>query len=72
MPRNNVMAVGRNYHDHAKEFSASGFDASEKKMIPDHPIIFTKALSSVVGPGDAIDTSMDPPAPATTRASWGW
>ena len=60
MPRNNVMAVGRNYHDHAKEFSASGFDASEKKMIPDHPIIFTKALSSVVGPGDAIDTSMDP------------
>ena len=60
MPRNNVMAVGRNYHDHAKEFSASGFDASEKKMIPDHPIIFTKALSSIVGPGDAIDTSMDP------------
>ena len=60
MPRNNVMAVGRNYHDHAKEFSASGFDASEKKMIPDHPIIFTKALSSIVAPGDAIDTSMDP------------
>lgn len=60
MPRNNVMAVGRNYHEHAKEFSASGFDASERKMIPDHPIIFTKALSSIVGPGDAIDTSMDP------------
>ena len=60
IPRNNVMAVGRNYHEHAKEFSASGFDASEKKMIPDHPIIFTKAQSSIVGPGDAIDTSMDP------------
>ena len=60
MPRNNVMAVGRNYHEHAREFSASGFDASEKKMIPDHPIIFTKALSSIVGPGDSIDVSMDP------------
>lgn len=59
-PRNNVMAVGRNYRAHAKEFSDSGFDASEKKMIPDHPIIFTKATSSIVGPGDAIDTSNDP------------
>lgn len=59
-PRNNVMAVGRNYHEHAKEFSDSGFDASEKKMIPDHPIIFTKALSSIIGPGDSIDTSSDP------------
>lgn len=59
-PRNNVMAVGRNYRAHAKEFSDSGFDASEKKMIPDHPIIFTKANSSIVGPGDAIDTSNDP------------
>ncbi len=59
-PRNNVMAVGRNYHAHAKEFSASGFDTSEKKMIPDHPIIFTKALSSIIGPDEAIDTAMDP------------
>ena len=29
-PRKNVIAVGRNYQDHAKEFSDSGFDASEK------------------------------------------
>jgi 2-keto-4-pentenoate hydratase/2-oxohepta-3-ene-1,7-dioic acid hydratase in catechol pathway len=59
-PANNVMAVGRNYHEHAKEFTESGFDASEKKMIPDHPIIFTKALSSIVGPGDAIVAANDP------------
>jgi len=59
-PRNNVMAVGRNYHEHAKEFTDSGFDASEKKMIPDHPIIFTKALSSIIGPGDAIVAANDP------------
>ncbi len=71
MPRNNVMAVGRNYHDHAKEFSASGFDASEKKMIPDHPIIFTKALSSIVGPGDAIDVSMDPSGTADYEGELG-
>jgi 2-keto-4-pentenoate hydratase/2-oxohepta-3-ene-1,7-dioic acid hydratase in catechol pathway len=59
-PHNNVMAVGRNYHEHAKEFTESGFDASEKKMIPDHPIIFTKALSSIIGPGDAIVAGNDP------------
>lgn len=59
-PGNNVMAVGRNYHEHAKEFSDSGYDASEVKMIPDHPIIFTKANSSIIGPGDAIDVSNDP------------
>ena len=46
--RKNVMAVGRNYRDHAKEFSDSGFDASEKQMIPDAPVIFTKAPTSVV------------------------
>jgi 2-keto-4-pentenoate hydratase/2-oxohepta-3-ene-1,7-dioic acid hydratase in catechol pathway len=59
-PANNVMAVGRNYHEHAREVTESGFDASEKKMIPDHPIMFTKALSSIVGPGDAIVAANDP------------
>ena len=59
-PPKNVMAVGRNYLDHAKEFSDSGFDASEVQMIPDNPIIFTKASSSIVGPDVAIDTANDP------------
>lgn len=59
-PRNNIMAVGRNYFDHAQEFSDSGFDASEVKVIPDFPIIFTKALSSIIGTEDAIDISNDP------------
>ena len=59
-PRNNVMAVGRNYHEHALEFTDSGFDASEKEMIPDHPIIFTKAVSSIIGPDVAIELAHDP------------
>jgi len=60
LPRKDVMAVGRNYRDHAAEFSASGFDASEKQVIPDHPVIFTKATSSVVGPDDPIVLANDP------------
>ena len=59
-PRKNVIAVGRNYRDHAAEFSASGFDASERQVIPDHPVIFTKATTSVIGPDDAIVLANDP------------
>jgi 2-keto-4-pentenoate hydratase/2-oxohepta-3-ene-1,7-dioic acid hydratase in catechol pathway len=58
--RKDVIAVGRNYRDHAREFSDSGFDASEKQMIPDHPVIFSKATSSVVGPNDPIVLANDP------------
>jgi len=60
VPKKNIMAVGRNYRDHAKEFSESGFDASEKQMVPDHPVIFTKAPTSVIGPGEAIVLANDP------------
>ena len=59
-PRKNIVAVGRNYRDHAAEFSASGFDASEKQVIPDHPVIFTKATTSVIGPDDPIVLANDP------------
>lgn len=59
-PPGNVIAVGRNYRDHAQEFTKSGYDASEKAVVPPHPVIFTKAGSSVVGPGSPIMTSNDP------------
>ncbi len=60
IPRKNVIAVGRNYRDHAQEFTDSGFDASEKQMIPDHPVVFTKAPSAIIGPDDPIVTANDP------------
>ena len=59
-PRRNVFAVGRNYREHAREFNASGFDASSDVDLPDHPMVFTKAPSSIIGPGDAIQTRFDP------------
>ena len=33
-PRNNVMCVGKNYHEHAREFAGSGFDASRSRRSP--------------------------------------
>ena len=48
-PRRNIFCVGKNYKEHAKEFSRSGFDASATE-IPEVPIIFTKSSGSVIGP----------------------
>jgi len=59
-PRRNLFCVGKNYHEHAQEFHASGFDASSSSAIPDLPIIFTKAPSSVIAPGHPIPASRDP------------
>ena len=48
--------------EHAREFQQSGFDASSQsgEDIPEHPIVFTKAPSSVIGPGDPIPGDLDP------------
>jgi 2-keto-4-pentenoate hydratase/2-oxohepta-3-ene-1,7-dioic acid hydratase in catechol pathway len=58
-PARNILAVGKNYHDHAREFHASGVDASAKEAIPDVPIMFTKWPNSVIGPGEPIPASSD-------------
>ena len=61
VPRKNIMCVGRNYHEHAKEFHDSGFDATAgKTAVPDDPIIFTKAPTSVTGPNASIPSHLDP------------
>ncbi len=45
IPRSKVVAVGRNYADHAAEF---GND------VPAEPLLFLKPNTAVIGPGDAI------------------
>jgi 2-keto-4-pentenoate hydratase/2-oxohepta-3-ene-1,7-dioic acid hydratase in catechol pathway len=59
-PLRDILCVGKNYHEHAKEFHSSGFDSSGKEASPTAPIIFTKATTSVVGPGDVVRGSLDP------------
>ncbi len=43
-PRNNVICLGWNYSEHIAE---AGDKAPE---LPQHPVVFTKAISSVIGP----------------------
>jgi 2-keto-4-pentenoate hydratase/2-oxohepta-3-ene-1,7-dioic acid hydratase in catechol pathway len=59
-PPKDVLCVGRNYREHATEFTRSGFDASERSEVPDDPVIFTKAATSIVGPEDPILLENDP------------
>lgn len=59
-PLRDIFCVGKNYYEHAQEFHASGFDSSGKEATPTAPIIFTKATTSVVGPGDTVKASLDP------------
>ena len=55
-PVRNIFCVGKNYSDHVREFGRSGYDTPERsEAIPEAPVIFTKATTSVTGPFDDID-----------------
>ena len=58
-PAKDILCVGKNYHDHAKEFQASGVDATGKEVVPEVPIMFTKWPNSVTGPGEPIPVGND-------------
>jgi 2-keto-4-pentenoate hydratase/2-oxohepta-3-ene-1,7-dioic acid hydratase in catechol pathway len=52
-PRRNLWCVGRNYHAHAKELSASVFKDNAART-DEWPIVFTKVPECVVGPHDDV------------------
>jgi len=57
----NVICVGKNYHDHAQEFARSGVDQSgDKQEVPADPVVFTKSISSLADPDQAISATSDP------------
>jgi 2-keto-4-pentenoate hydratase/2-oxohepta-3-ene-1,7-dioic acid hydratase in catechol pathway len=58
-PARNIFCVGKNYHEHAREFAQSGFDATAKEIVPEAPVVFTKPPTAVSGPGDIIPASSD-------------
>jgi 2-keto-4-pentenoate hydratase/2-oxohepta-3-ene-1,7-dioic acid hydratase in catechol pathway len=57
----NVICVGKNYYDHAREFAQSGVDQSgDKQDVPADPVVFTKSVSSLADPFQDISASSDP------------
>ena len=56
VPRRNIFCVGKNYRDHVLEFGRSGYDSPDRsEAMPEHPVVFSKATTSVTGPFDDID-----------------
>lgn len=53
-PDRDVLAVGKNYLAHAREFNRSGFDASDSVDRPTHPVIFTKRATSIIADGEEV------------------
>lgn len=56
LPARNLFCVGKNYTNHAHEFTKSGFDAGQTAAdaIPTDPIVFSKTPQTVVAHGDAV------------------
>jgi 2-keto-4-pentenoate hydratase/2-oxohepta-3-ene-1,7-dioic acid hydratase in catechol pathway len=55
-PRRNIFCVGKNYREHVVEFGRSGYDSPDRsEAMPEHPVLFTKATTSVNGPYGDID-----------------
>jgi 2-keto-4-pentenoate hydratase/2-oxohepta-3-ene-1,7-dioic acid hydratase in catechol pathway len=56
VPRRDVFCVGKNYRDHVAEFGRSGYDQPDRsEALPEYPVVFSKATTSVTGPFDDID-----------------
>ena len=63
IPRRNIMCLGLNYVEHAKEsYNARG----QETTIPDFPIVFTKATTAVTGPYAAIPYNPN----VSTKIDW--
>lgn len=62
-PAKNVMCLGLNYADHVKETSAAG---NGEARLPEHPIVFTKNVTSITGP----DTEIPYDPAATEQLDW--
>ena len=56
----NIFCVGKNYHEHAKEFAGSGFDGGAKDVVPPYPVVFSKPHTAIIAQGEPILSALDP------------
>jgi 2-keto-4-pentenoate hydratase/2-oxohepta-3-ene-1,7-dioic acid hydratase in catechol pathway len=59
-PPKNVFCVGKNYHEHAKEFAGSGFDGGAKDVVPPFPVVFSKPHTAIIAINEPILSHLDP------------
>jgi 2-keto-4-pentenoate hydratase/2-oxohepta-3-ene-1,7-dioic acid hydratase in catechol pathway len=57
VPRRDLFCVGKNYRAHVAEFGRSGYDQPDRsEELPEHPVVFAKATTSVTGPFDDVES----------------
>lgn len=54
-PRRTIFCAGKNYADHAAEYTHSGYDKPGAKEMPDMPVSFFKLAECVVGPDTPVE-----------------
>lgn len=54
IPRRNIICVGKNYIDHVKEIAKVNIGSTSE--LPSHPIFFTKAPDTIVGPNKGVQS----------------
>ncbi|MCG6868235.1 MAG: fumarylacetoacetate hydrolase family protein [Gammaproteobacteria bacterium] len=60
-PARNILCIGKNYREHAHEVqSLPAGGGKVEDIVPVHPIVFTKAANTVIGPGETIPGHLDP------------
>ena len=60
-PGRNIFCIGKNYREHVQELQTTASACADTPTeLPAKPIIFTKATSSVIGPGETIPAWLDP------------
>lgn len=72
-PARNIICVGKNYREHVREVQSLGAaDANNNADgTPVEPIFFTKATTSVIGPGTPIPIWLDPTASSDYEGELG-
>ena len=55
-PIRNIICLGKNYADHAKEVAENGLQETDE-ILPAFPIFFSKSANPPIGDGDAIPVS---------------
>lgn len=59
-PARNIMCIGKNYRAHVQELQGTASALADNRQDgPDKPIFFTKATTTVCGPGDLIPARLD-------------
>lgn len=62
-PPGNIICLGWNYAEHVEESATAAVRGRE---LPEHPVVFTKAVGSIIGPFDAI------PYDGGFSSQWDW